>query len=253
MIVACPKCHKRYRLDSKGVNYVQMPGNIGLGVQLVCANCNEYWWETKSVETSQEGHIALFIGNYQDLTDISNLFIHSNKPYIRKKLNIKKNRQLGSGLDNKKIDLKYIVITIVCFIALLSSGIFILFLENNESHGTEIEKTSTETEQKQLVVKKIQYQVQDSNNTRSIIVNGEIINPNTFSIPIPKVSILVYGKCESNAENADTEKEDENKCLITKWVYKWKNKELAPGKTHLETSYPMSLEAEILTVDVDID
>lgn len=249
MIVACPRCHKQYRLDASRLHYTRLPDNSELGVQLACSNCHEQWWEIKkeSVNTNKAGYRDVMLEQpFRNLTDLSLLYQQRSANYAYQNTTAALDFPLGTNIAPKVEDKMFSAALpiknqttkrkLLVRIALWSFIIFggaVAFLFTAMKFTSILSWISDTNTHSTLPVpgeirigEDIKFDVKPVDSTQQrVIVEGTVKNPGPFAVPLHDIQIAAWGSCtEGQTPN------DQGLCQIRVWPYKWKQDLLQTGE-----------------------
>ncbi len=285
MIVSCPGCSREYRINKEQVEWATIPDTNELGVKLLCASCEDAWWEkqpSSKLTSSQKRQ-------YHDQTDLA--FMVSERDFSREYEAARKDIKMppravplaeqvqvstkqapsiampsfpqhdeskinGVGRTSSSKDFSTEksrfpygwFVFFLTLVAIIGAVGFVFFKEQLFQKDL----TSVADQRKDFVVQNVNYDIRQIDNENIITVVGEIGNPNVNDAPVPSLEVLLLGPCP-NSEGDAKPLAEEALCTLYNWPYHWDFSHIHAGeKVTFHTHAKIPSDLIVSRVDIDL-
>jgi hypothetical protein len=240
LILECPHCSKRYHLDESRLPYAPVMGHSRRGVELICSDCQERWWQFEDSASYRP---------FVDLTELS-VLRRSSSHSIPNKV-----RREGTRSKKPSQTMRYLGL-----VGILGVGIgWVTYFENDFWSVSSLKNFlglfRFSEPIRELIVQDVKYNVQTFQNQKKVIIVGEVINPNQESVPVPKLVLKLRGHHTPLANVApDSKLSSPPTQILKKSSYQWVQSRILP-KEHVlfEAVIMLPISNQVMQAEVELE
>ncbi|MCX7338209.1 MAG: hypothetical protein NTX76_02850 [Alphaproteobacteria bacterium] len=231
MIVTCPHCNTEYNLDS-----VEMPPlkHLGTGEEgwiLSCGRCDHEWWLAVGGRDSQANQNA-YRQFYRE-EGSRDFSAQKIQPTLRPKSidGYRPPRKRNYAWMFFKWVLYLVVLGGVSFFGFTYRADLCAYWDSFSASNGSPRPASLSPRQQPLVSQNVQYDLQPSEDGQLIaLVEGEIANKNSVSLPLRPLKIIVFGDCTADELGSSDQQQGQPVCVRGEWSHQLDRHHILPGE-----------------------